>query len=454
MQIKLWNDFSKRYNSTKIPTTDGVSIDNVHLKELTSLETPTFILHKGYNLNFTYAYAFSAYYFISETISISNELIEIHCIKDVLATYKSNILSSKQFVNYSSSNYNLNMLDSRISNNTVVTQKENKVVFPYYDINGYYVLTAIGENGGLSQKYTMLGGVLNNLASKISQLADDTIIDKLVKQFGNVFGAITGLTYIPLSRSEDVPNTSIYLGSWDSGVVATALTQEGSEKTISVEIPWINKGARRLNESIELFLPYIGNVQLNTEFFTNKNSVNVEIAVDYITGELIYIVDERYKYSTNTGVPMQFSTYTQSANGTLLSYGGSILNTLFTKWGDLEYKATLAIGGTEANTLLYGGSMPSQIYNKGINYNVLGSIGGTAYGRTKANNIIIRNTSFGYTSGETALATTCGCPLMTVISLSKLTGFCQCANASVELNADVGDIIKVNNFLNSGFFIE
>ena len=454
MQIKLWSDFSKRYNSTKIPSTDGTVIDNVYLKESTSLESPTFVLHKGYNLNFTYAYAFNAYYFISETVSLNNELMEIHCMKDVLATYKNSILSSTQFVNYSSSNYNLNILDNRISNNTVITQSENKVKFPYYDVNGYYVLTAIGENGGLSQKYTMLSGVLNILARKISQIEDDTVIDKLVKQFGNVFGAITGLSYIPFSRSEDAPNTSIYLGSWDSGVVATALSQEGSSKTLSLKIPWIHSGSRRINETIELFLPYIGNVQLNTEFFKSKENVSIEVAVDYITGELIYIIYSRYKYSANCGVPMQFSTYTQSVNGVLLSYGGSILNTLFTKWGELEYKATLAIGGTEVNTLLYGGSMPSQIYNKGINYNVLGSIGGTAYGRTTANDIIIRNTSFGYTSSETALANTCGCPLMTVTSLAKLTGFCQCANASVELNADVGDIIKVNNFLNSGFFIE
>ena len=454
MQIIFWNNFSKRYNSTKIPSDGGTIIDNVHLKESTSLESPVFILQKGYNLNFTYAYAFNAYYFISETVSISNELIEIHCIKDVLATYKNSILSSTQFVNYSASNYNLNILDNRISNNTIITQSENKVKFPYYDANGYYVLTAIGENGGLSQKYTMLGGVLNILAKKISQIEEDTVIDKLVKQFGNVFGALTGLTYIPFSRSDDVPNTSIYIGSWDSGVVATALSQEGSSKKIALEIPWIHNGARRINETIELFLPFIGNVQLNTEFFKNKVSVNIEVAVDYVTGELIYIVDSRYKYSANCGVPMQFSTYTQSASGVLLSYGGSILNTIFTKWGELEYKATLALGGSEENTLLYGGSMPSQIYNKGINYNVLGSIGGTAYGRTTANDIIIRNTSFGYTSGETALANTCGCPLMTVTSLVKLKGYCQCANASVELNADAGDIIKVNNFLNSGFFIE
>ena len=47
-----------------------------------------------------------------------------------------------------------------------------------------------------------------------------------------------------------------------------------------------------------------------------------------------------------------------------------------------------------------------------------------------------------------------GLPTMKPISLSTLTGFCQCANAHVEAPAQASELDAIDRYLNSGFYIE
>ena len=47
-----------------------------------------------------------------------------------------------------------------------------------------------------------------------------------------------------------------------------------------------------------------------------------------------------------------------------------------------------------------------------------------------------------------------GTPTMAVKSLSGLSGYCECRNASVSAPAESGILDKINGYLNEGFFIE
>ena len=93
MNIKLYQNFSKRKNSTRRPG-GGVNYD-VYLKENTSLNDPVFIMDNVGNLlsSYNYCYAFNRYYFIDDIVSISNDHVELHCSTDYLATYKDDILN-------------------------------------------------------------------------------------------------------------------------------------------------------------------------------------------------------------------------------------------------------------------------------------------------------------------------------------------------------------------------
>ena len=96
MTIKTWAGFTKRKNSTARPSAGYVS-RTVTLKDGTSIENPTFLL-TGALFSIDYVEAFNNYYFVTDVVSIRNNLTEIHCTMDVLATHKSAIGSYTAFI--------------------------------------------------------------------------------------------------------------------------------------------------------------------------------------------------------------------------------------------------------------------------------------------------------------------------------------------------------------------
>ena len=123
-----FGSFTKKRNSTKQPTNELSDSRTVVFKESTSVDSPTFIL-TGNAFDYNYASwndgTMTRYYFISDIRTVKNNLTEIDCVIDVLATYKTQILSGTHFVSYSSSLGSTYLPDTRIP---VLTDK--KVIFP------------------------------------------------------------------------------------------------------------------------------------------------------------------------------------------------------------------------------------------------------------------------------------------------------------------------------------
>ena len=91
--------FSKRRNSTKQPVSFS-DVRDVKLKEPTSIDHPSFTI-TGDHFDYNYCIWDGRYYFIENITSIHDNLIQVDCILDVLATYKSYIIASTQYVSYS-----------------------------------------------------------------------------------------------------------------------------------------------------------------------------------------------------------------------------------------------------------------------------------------------------------------------------------------------------------------
>lgn len=111
MEITLYN-FTKRRNSTKRPS-KGILV-NVNLKEGCSHYNPSFILTTN-PTNYSYLSWGTWYYYISDIVNTRNGVWTISCEIDVLATWKDDIKSTSAYVLYSSSNYNTDLIDSRLS---------------------------------------------------------------------------------------------------------------------------------------------------------------------------------------------------------------------------------------------------------------------------------------------------------------------------------------------------
>ena len=97
----------KRINSTsRVFYAGGTTINNVRLKEPCSIQTPVFLL-KG--LTKTMMYNFlqweDRYYWIDDIVYVTNDLQEVHCHLDPLATFREAIEDTEALVIYGSSNY-------------------------------------------------------------------------------------------------------------------------------------------------------------------------------------------------------------------------------------------------------------------------------------------------------------------------------------------------------------
>lgn len=449
MEIKIYENFNKKRNSTKRPSeTDGTTIE-CYLKENTSFENPHFILS---NISFSVNYVkwYEHYYFVNDVISLKNNLVEIVCIEDVLATYKDDILKMKCFVNYSQSSYNSNILDNRIGTTNEIIQKTNSTACDGFSDGGVYCITCIGNgNANLNRYYTYDTG-LNDLAKKLVSINGD-IINDIVLQFGNCVNAISNILFIPFDTLS-VFNTTIYLGNYNTDVLAWQTANKYVIKAVTVDIPWINADkARRSVETIEVYLPFIGTINLNADLLKNDDKLVIQYAMDYVTGGITYIINGLYTYSANCGVPISMGIYQTDFRKTPIALGLKLADSLSTEFLNTANK----VGGSDyAN---YSFDISNKTKNVGTNFSTIGGIGGfdgSALVSGGKNKIDVRNSSPTFTDTQSSLLAICGRPLFKTIQLKQLSGYVQCNCASIDCNALANTKNEINSFLNSGFFIE
>ena len=166
MKVILYK-FNKKSNSTAIPdnNTEKLELDNAQVKSPSSINTPLLQLAKdkdpnGYN--YIYIPAFKRYYFVQD-ITYNLGLWLVSCVTDVLASFRSDILNSEQYVLRSASSYNVDILDclyttkAAATGNTAISYAPNTVtnidtagiIQNYFNVNysdGYFLIGVISDN--------------------------------------------------------------------------------------------------------------------------------------------------------------------------------------------------------------------------------------------------------------------------------------------------------------------
>ena len=171
--------FSKRRNSTKQPTTELSDNRTVTLKETTSQDRPTFIV-TGNNFNYNYCSWDGKYYFIEDIESMRNNEVAVHCVLDPLATYKTEIINSTQFVSYSSISGGTWLPDTRIPILKSTDVNSDSSLTGILSTIGCYILTVVGKSACIS--YMINGeGTLSNILNEIQNWRDDGINNEFIK---------------------------------------------------------------------------------------------------------------------------------------------------------------------------------------------------------------------------------------------------------------------------------
>lgn len=138
-------NITKRLNSTAIPTGSGTNLDCVY-KESTSILNPVLKLQLSTKPDYNYFKIDDRYYWITDIISLRDDLWQISGRIDVLATYKGHISATSAFVLYDST-ANTQLPDNRLAIKTDCDVYTATALMPwsFSSGNGTYLIATTGD---------------------------------------------------------------------------------------------------------------------------------------------------------------------------------------------------------------------------------------------------------------------------------------------------------------------
>lgn len=439
--------FSKKMNSTAQPSGSGTQI-SVVLKENTSVLNPHFLVH-NYSFAHNYVKWGSRYYFVDDIISISHGMAEYVCRTDVLATYKSDIGASSQYVLRSASNSDPYVQDnlypakaSVIVENTLLSN----LGFTSTTGLGTYILGVLSEesSGGAVAYYSVGPG---NFPSLMQKLFDPTYLNAadistdLQKELVNPMQYIVSCYWVPFVYDEGT-FTTVKFGWWDSGVNAFLLSSNermySTDQEFTLPVHPQNSRGIFLNDA-----PYtrhtlhcytFGSIPLDPAPFVTGHTGHIYIDVDLFTGiGQCYIEcygSRIFNQVAQIGVPVQLSQSTGNIIGSAIATFEAVGSAI----------AGNVLGATHGIISAVSNAMP-QVQTQGAN----GSI--VAYLKTP--NIV---SEFRQIVDEDNVQI--GRPLCQTKTISTLSGFIACENADLATAGSPIEKDAITSYMNSGFYYE
>ena len=475
---------AKRRNSTLQPTlTDSY---DVLLKSPTSLHTPTFTISAG-SFDYNYLKWGDRYYFVTDVVSKNNSLWEVSAVCDVLATFKADILASTQFVSYSSLQSSIWLPDTRIplQKNANVSQSVSTMNF-LFTAGGFYVLAAVGEGG--CEVYVTDISSLSAMIQDLSQWASDletaifgslpfptpsdeteataNLYSVMMKTgvIGNAYtdapSCIRSCIWVPffIANFSDGGGTTIKLGAYDTGATAYRCKTSPVTNTVSVNIPWhYNDWRRATCEEVYLYLPLVGLVNVPSDENINETTITVEWSATATDGCIAYRITAgnqvigSYGASCAVNYPIGISQQASAGEIVQAAFAGT-QKTVSSGIRAAESGNVSAIADTAFSAI---SGVYDTINTAMTRHNsCIGGIGGGA-GVGLSLDLKCFTVSHPTVVNPADMVATMGYPTMKPVTLSALSGYCQCANAHVgATGAEAQELTEIDALLNSGFYIE
>ena len=508
MATVKFTTFAKRRNSTKQPT--SVTWDtrsNTYLKEATSQDRPVFKV-TGNNFNYNYCEWDGKYYFIDEIESLINNEIAVHCVLDPLATYKTEIMASTQFVSYSASeSITTYLIDTRMP--ILKNRNIKSISAPIPNIfhrPGFYVMTAVGKDGcytygmdditiakiideisnwqnnGINNAVNLISSTTGSTADfgdAVSMLNDTlaTIGEAIINSdfVGNAYAqapsCIRSCIWVPFNPTKFLDTgADLWLGNFKTSQRPYVLKGEAYTETVDVTIPWNYTGWRRAHcENVGLYLPLVGHINLAADDIVNVSTLHIKCSVTATDGCICYEI-----YAGSGATKQLIGTYGGqcSANYPIgISQQASAGQIVQTAFAGTEKAMNVAVNSTISPISMAAAPVATGMAAIGAMYDMADvaasrnntCIGGIGGGAGSGLDLDIYCYSVGHdtvvpwdaTDNDFIAYKACmGVPVMKALPLSGLTGFTQCANAHVEVPATAGELDAIDSMINSGFYIE
>ena len=444
--------FSKKMNSTAQPSGAGTQL-TVHLKENTSVLNPHFFVH-NYNFAHNYVKWGSRFYFVDDIISISDGMAEYVCRTDVLATYKSDIGASSQYVTRAASAYNLKVMDNKYptlaDTDRGITSLDDIAsgmglsggTFPA----GTYVLGLKSKDSDTGVAFYALtpqefGDFCDYLYSTVWLDATDITVS-LQKLFIDPFDYIISCTWYPFTITGN--SQPIYFGFWDwTGHNMTRIPESDRIKSLShtanlPDHPQVSRGSY-LNaypySRLTLNLYSFGQCALDPNRFLDSRSVTVLLNIDMFTGigvcKVLSATGTVYQASATCGVPIQLSQVKDDLTKPIVD------------------SAMVAAALASENVVGVASSIASAVKNAPPQIESVGAVGSVA---AYYLNVPVIDSIF-YKLVDEDLPQI-GRPLCAVRTISTLSGYIECENADLTFAGSPIEKDDIVSYMNGGFYYE
>lgn len=499
---------SKGINSTSRVMSGGVSLD-CRLKEPCGLHSPVFRvkgLSKSYN-NYNYCTWRGMYYWVDEIVFLTNDIQEVHCHLDPLATYKGAIDDTYAYVQYGdAANWNKYIDDPRISPEreySVYTLEDEHRVIPYYSDTGTVVMTFMDcGNGGGFKTVAMLPSTFLLMLDDLYSLFSSATVEEIYAYMGGCGSwrdNIMSCIWVPFDYSS-IP------GSGDTGVRLGGVYMAITVKYLVPNYIVPGTGSWALNwadfdtypflrnerwTSLQVVTP-IGYSAIPIDTLVNQSTLYIKSALDITSGDfhvkfsesadgdgqvyacfsgnvaldLMKVLGTGHGFGQATASAMGFAARLGISAATAgISMGNSAMNSVQQMSSSLTGGARLE--KDEINYAMQRGAVSSGISALSSIPSVKqascasGSIGGGPSAlhltSTKGNAFLVRKT-FG-TNDISHYINMCnkyGYPCNAYLKLGSISGYCQCAGAFIDNipGATLDEISTINSYLNAGIIIE
>ena len=472
MNIKLWTSFTKRKNSTLQPTS-GTTV-TCYLKEDTSLLRPSFIISHPIT-QYTYAQAFGNYYFVEDVVNLDANRSEVVCSLDVLASYKSSITAYTAFVERAASAYDVWLNDPLLSVEQKISDIETSSTSMSYIGGSSFVIQALTKDDGMAlyaaSDLTPFAKVVDPSCYDATDIVD--WIDKKIAQAFDLDVYIGDIRWIPINPgnigTQIQSGGKFYVGPVDLGVpvspntvVYKASQITDRRWTVYPTLPESGKYGDFRDASprfvrYKMRLPGVGYVELDPMVIGKViNETNTGLAlqmdIDFVSGNVAYTVFVR---NTAAGQPENLRPFAKYLGNLSVNVpiGKAVAN--------MEKSAGIMAGSVGAG-MAAGGAIGAAVgavvgavealYNEMTpDVSMIGGSGNKSDIRYCSGAIEITAERFTARDYPTNVA---GRPLMQNRTLSTLSGYVKCGNASVPVNAADTVRDEINRYLNTGFYIE
>lgn len=459
MQFTYWTSFKKKKGSTAKPT--GGTSKTCYLKEDTSMIRPTIKLSGwGYN-NITYGYIadFSRYYFIRDIRKVGPDT-EIDLVSDPMASFKSDITGHFQYVERAASGPLLIKPDPlnppREESETVTTSIGSLATLMNITTVGiveYYILTVASTKGIM-----VFGLDYTAMVQLYAVLFDSNVITQVENDFFNVSDCIVSMKkspFIPVGN----PGQPIYMGDHNTGITGTELNsypiQNVMATPVALGFPSVNIGGLTGKNYLDfapyssgfINLPFVGLVPLDLDIFGDEREIGVDYYIDQRTTDIVYRIKTTggkivATYAGTAGADVALAAQNGNPLGALTGIVQTIGGVAAVSHGDMLGISHIAsgiaqtAGSIERHTQINGGM--SSMVGAYLSQDIFAEV------RTRKP----------ITWDLEDMRATNGILIDRSIALNDLSGFVKCIDAKVYTSATDEERAEIENYMNTGFFIE